>query len=96
MAKHAAQTAPGLTRVIFENNRVRVIELTVKKGSKAEMHTHPAYFAYSLTPFEYKSTPARGKTEHRRMKAGEIDWEDGESHEVEFVSPGRALVVELK
>ncbi len=96
MPKHVTETAPNLTKVIFENDRVRVIELTVKKGSKADMHHHPGYFAYSITPFEYVSTPERGKPQHRKMKAGEVDWRDGESHAVEFVAPGRALVVELK
>ena len=60
------------------------------------MHTHPAYFAYAITPFDYKSATAGGKTVSRRLKKGEIDWSDGESHAVEFVKSGRALVVELK
>jgi hypothetical protein len=94
--KHVTQIAPDLTRVIFENDRVRVIELTVEKGSKAGLHHHPEYFAYSMTPFEYISTPERGKPEHRKMEPGEVDWRDGESHAVEFTSPGRALIVELK
>jgi len=96
MAKHVTKAAPGLTKVVFENDKVRVIELNVKKGSKAEMHTHPAYFAFAITPFEYKSTTAGGKTVTRKLKASEIDWSDGESHAVEFMKPGRALVVELK
>ena len=94
--KHVTQAAPGLTKVLFENDRIRVVELKVKKGAKAEMHTHPAYLTYTMTAFEYKSTPAGGKTEHRKLKAGEVDWSDGESHAVEFVAPGRALVIELK
>jgi len=94
--KHVTQSAPKLTKVIFENEKVTVIELAVEKGSKAERHHHPEYFVYSLTPFEYTSTPERGKPEHRKMEAGEVDWRDGESHAVEFLASGRALVIELK
>ena len=96
MAKHVTQAAPSLAKSIFENDRVRVVELKTKKGSKADMHTHPAYLTYMITAVEYKSTTPGGKTEHRKHKAGEVDWSDGESHAVEFVTPSRALVVELK
>ncbi len=96
MAKHVTKAAPELAKVLFENAKVRVVELNVKKGSKAEMHTHPAYFAYAITPFDYKSTSAGGKTVSRKQKKGEVEWSDGESHAVEFVKTARALVVELK
>jgi len=96
MAKHVTQAAPKLTKVLFENGRVRIIELNVKKGSKTEMHTHPAYFSYSLTPLNYRSTSPEGKTRLRKTKAGHIEWSDGESHAVEFANTARALVVELK
>ena len=94
--KHVSETSPELTKVLLENEKIRVVELTVKKGSKADKHHHPQYFVYSVTPFEYISTAESGRHEHRKMKAGEVDWRDGESHAVEFVAPGRALVVELK
>jgi len=96
MAKHVTQAAPELAKVLLENDRIRVLELKVKKGSKAGMHTHPAYLTYTITDFEYKSTKEGGKAEHHKMKAGQVDWSYGESHAVEFVAPGRALVIELK
>lgn len=96
MAKSVTKAAPGLTKVLFENDRVRVMELNVKKGSKADMHTHPAYFAYAITPLEFKSTSPEGTSKTVRMKKSGVDWHDGESHAVTFASTGRALVVELK
>ncbi len=91
-----AKAAPDVSKVLFENDRVRVVELNVKKGTKVGMHTHPAYFAYAVTPFDYKSTSASGKTETRKVKESGVDWRDGESHAVQFSRPARALVVELK
>ena len=96
MAKRLTEAAPEVSKVLFENDRVRVVELKVKKGTKVGMHKHPAYFAYAVTAFDYKSTTAEGKTERRKVKESGVDWSDGESHSVEFTRPARALVVELK
>jgi hypothetical protein len=96
MAKPQTKAAPGSTKVLFENDRVRVVELKVKKGEKVPMHTHPTYFAFAVTPFDYKSTTAAGKKERRKVKKSGIDWRDGESHSVEFLNAAHALVVELK
>jgi hypothetical protein len=95
MAKSVIKSAPSMTKVLFENDRVRVIELNMKKGEKTGEHTHGAYFAYSVTPFDYKST-SEGKAVKRKMKASQVDWSDGETHAVEALMSGRALVVELK
>ncbi len=96
MAKRLTEAAPEASKVLFENDRVRVVELNVKKGTKIAMHTHPAYFAYAVTAFDYKSTSAGGKTESHKVKKSGVDWRDGESHSVEFLRPAQALVVELK
>ena len=96
MAKGVTKAAPDMTEVVFENDRVRVVELHVSKGSKAEMHKHPAFFVYAITPFEYRSKDPEGKTKRHKMKAGQVEWSDGESHEVVFGNRARALVVEFK
>jgi len=96
LAKRLTEEAPAVSKVLFENDRVRVVELNVKKGTKVGMHTHPAYFAYAVTAFAYESTTAGGRRETRKVRESGVDWSDGESHAVEFTKPARALVVELK
>jgi hypothetical protein len=96
MPRQSAKKPAGEMSVLFENARVRVVEMNVKKGSKAPMHTHPAYLVYSVTPFEYKSKSPSGRSELRKMKRGEVEWSEGESHEVVFQRPARAVVIELK
>ncbi len=90
------QAAPEASKVLFENDWVRVVELNVKKGTKAGVHTHPAHFAYAITSFGCKSTSAGGRTSRRKVKESEVDWSDGETHAAEFMKPAKALVVELK
>jgi hypothetical protein len=96
VAKGSKKAASEFSKVLFENDRVRVVELNVKKGTKVDMHTHPAYFAYAVTAFDYKSTSKAGKTVRRKVKKSGVDWSEGEAHAVEFMRPARALVVELK
>ncbi len=81
----------------LRNDRVRVIELNLKKGLKIDMHAHPTYFAYGLAPLKYKSKSPDGKTQNRTLKKSEVIWYEAESHAVESVgTTGRALIVELK
>ena len=93
MAKAAAQYA----KVIFENDKVRVVDLKLKPGQKIPMHTHSAYFTYAFNPFSYRSTSPDGKAKTRTAKAGEVSWYEAESHAVDgLAKEGRVLVVELK
>ena len=97
MARGLVKAAPENAKVIFENDRIRVVELNWKKGLKIGMHTHPANLVYAITPLKYKSTPPAGRSETRDMKAGGTFWSEGESHAVEALGEvGRALVFELK
>ena len=97
MPRDLAKAAPQNAKVLFENDRVRVVALNWKEGIKIGMHSHPANFVYAITPLKYKSKSPDGKTEKRSMKTGEISWSDGESHAVEALGKlGRALVIEMK
>lgn len=41
--------APKIYRVLFENELVRVLKVTVEAGHKEPMHSHPAHIIYPLT-----------------------------------------------
>ena len=96
MAKGPKAPSSEPAKVLFENDKVKVVELRVKRGTKMGNHSHPSYLTYALTPLEYKSTAGDGKTESRKVKKGGTDWSDGESHSVEFLRAARAIVVEVK
>ena len=91
------KAAPKASRVLFENDDVRVVELNWRRGLKVEMHSHPDYFTYGITAIKYKSTSPDGKTVKRSIKKGEVQWYPAESHAVESTGVlGRAIIVELK
>ena len=48
MAQDLAKVAPNTTKVLLDNDRVRVLEVQYKPGEKAAMHSHPASLVYTF------------------------------------------------
>ena len=98
MSADPVKVAPNVYRVVFENERVRVLEAKAKKGQKSAMHKHPSNFVYVLESGQAKFTSPDGKTQKVQMKAGDALWFDEQEHASENVgtTTARALIVELK
>src|SRR6202050_2717666 len=67
-------TDPQNYRVLFENEKVRVLEFRDKPGDKVRMHGHPARLIYSFRPWKRKFTYPDGRTEVGDGKTGEVKW----------------------
>jgi beta-alanine degradation protein BauB len=97
IADDAVKAAPDHYKVLLENEHVRVLEFTGKKGDKIAMHTHPMYVSYFLSAGKAKFTGSDGKSTEAEMKKGEALWHEAESHAVEILSgDANVLIVELK
>ncbi len=96
LAQDVVKVAPDKYKVLLDNDRVRVLEYRAKPGDKTPMHSHPAYLVYSLTSGKAKFTSSDGKTTERDLKAGEVTWNNGETHATESMGEGHVLLVELK
>lgn len=85
-------------KVLFENDRVRVLDVLHQPGGKEPMHSHPAYVAYSLTNSTAKTTYPDGKTVIKDRKAGSATWGEPVTHSVENVGTTEfhMLLIELK
>jgi len=86
-------------KVLLDNAQVRVVELSLAPGQKEPVHTHPANFAYVLTPGKVRVSYVGGETAEMQTKAGQVIWSDPEGpHTLENLSKRavRAVVVELK
>jgi len=93
----AVQVAPETTKVIFENDKIRVLEERFRKGQKVAMHSHSPYFAYAVTKMKYRLVTPDGRATTVELKRG--DWGHSErivTHAVENYLPGIMLVVETK
>ncbi|HYB07359.1 MAG TPA: hypothetical protein VEB87_04300 [Nitrososphaerales archaeon] len=100
MAKHILKVAPRFARVVFENDVVRVIEITMKSGQRMPMHSHNRGLSYSLNEGKIKSTNEGGKSTVVNVRKGEVSWSDSdgaETHAVENLGGVlRELSVEFK
>ena len=100
MARHILKVAPKTAKVIFENEVVRVIEITMRKGQRIPMHSHNKGFSYSLNEGKIISTSENGKSRVFNVRKGEASWSDAdglETHSVENLGGVlRELSVEFK
>lgn len=92
------KACPDSTKVVLENERVRILGVRMKPGGKLAKHSHPAHAAYAVTDVKVKVTTADGKTEDRSMKAGQAKWSEATSHTVENAGTGesQSVLLELK
>lgn len=80
MAQDPVQAAPNVYRVLFENDRVRLLEARVKAGDSSAMHRHPGYVVYSLSDGKATFTSPAGEDVEVQLRAGEATWRDAEEH----------------
>ncbi len=98
MADDAVTIAPDLYKVLFENDRVRVLENRMKPGERSAMHSHPGLVFYTLTSGKFKFTFPDGETMDLDLEPGQAGWMDPVTHSTESVGPaeGRVLIIEMK
>lgn len=97
-AQDAAVVGPTIYKVTFENERIRVLEVTFKKGESAPMHSHPDHFAYVLSGGTIELTSADGKTRVVEATEGQTLFVPAEAHSSRNVGKKtlKLVVTELK
>ncbi|MBI3898469.1 MAG: hypothetical protein HY308_09255 [Gammaproteobacteria bacterium] len=90
--------APHNTKVLFENDRVRVLETRTKPGEKLPMHSHPPRVNYFLNPLQERITYQGKQPQEYSWKAGDVAFSEAVTLEVANIgtTEGRNIVVELK
>ena len=98
VALDPVQVDPAHHKVVFENDRVRVLRVKFKAKDKTKQHEHPNGVAIYLTDTKAKFTLGDGKTREGGGNRGEITWAAAENHSVENTSgkPADIILVELK
>jgi quercetin dioxygenase-like cupin family protein len=74
MAGDAAQVAPEAYKVLFENDRVRLLEARLQPGDTTVMHHHRENLVYNLADGEVIFTDESGETATATLTAGETMW----------------------
>ena len=97
-AQDPAKVAPKNVKVVFENNRVRVIEVRIKPGEKIPLHSHPANVTIALSDFKGKWLSDSGEPTVRQFKLDTVLWSEPITHASENVGSTEihAIAIELK
>ncbi|WP_226874087.1 cupin domain-containing protein [Microbispora sitophila] len=97
MSHDPVLTDPGLYRVIFENERVRVLEYKDRPGDKTSPHVHPDSVMITLTSFRRRLT-TEGRQVDLALEAGQARWLGAQEHAGENIgdTPTHSVFVELK
>src|SRR4051812_28847244 len=75
-----ASTDPDKYKVIFENERVRVLEYKDEPGQATSPHDHPDSVMYTLSSFERRLVADGGESREVSLAAGEVRWLDAQTH----------------
>jgi quercetin dioxygenase-like cupin family protein len=67
-------------RVLFENDRVRLLEARVKPGESSAPHGHPNYLVYTLQGGRVTFTSGSGESVDVPLEAGQAMWREAEEH----------------
>lgn len=95
-AQDPVKVAPGHYKVLLENDRVRVLEITYKPGEKAPMHSHPASVLYYLSNFKARFTFPDGKTANIEGKKGVAEWHEAFTHAAENIDSTEIHLIEVE
>ena len=98
MAGEATKVAPNVYKVLFENDRVRLLEVRMKSGEESAQHSHPDYLVYALQGGTVKLTDASGESADVEIQAGDTMWREAEEHSALNIGATEllAIFVELK
>lgn len=92
-----AITDPDHYKVIFENDRVRVLEYHDQPGDKTNPHAHPDSVMYSLTSFRRQISDGDRYVDVQ-IPAGSVRWVGAQSHSGRNIgdTETHSIFVELK
>ena len=91
------ETDPDKYAVVFENERVRVLEYRDTPGAKTSPHDHPDSVMVTLSGFERRLTVG-DQTRDVTLEPAQVRWLDAQTHSGENTggTPTHVLFVELK
>jgi quercetin dioxygenase-like cupin family protein len=90
--------SPDVHKVIFENDAIRVLEVTVTPGAKVPMHRNPENINYIVKPGTLRLIDPDGSTLDVELTEGQVIPAPVGEHAVENVgmSAVKTICIELK
>ncbi len=97
MSLDPAEVSPEHYVVIFENERVRVLEYRDRPGERTVPHQHPDSVMYTLSSFRRRIATG-GRQVEVEIPAGQVRWLGAQEHAGENIgdTETHSIFVELK
>ncbi len=97
MTLDPTESNPEFYKVIFENDRVRVLEYKDQPGDATTPHAHPDSVMYTLTSFRRRLVHGDEQRDVD-ISAGTVRWLDAQQHAGENIgeTPSHSIFIELK
>lgn len=89
----AAEAAPGIYSVAYENDAVRLLRVHYEPGETSAMHSHPNHCAVALSDMTMRLSPRAGDAADMAMGMGEVICVEAGAHSIENTSAEAADVV---
>lgn len=98
LAQDPVKVDPAHHAVVFENEQVRVLRITMKPGEKTPAHQHPSSAAVFMTDGHHRLTSTGAAPQETPRKAGDVVLIEPTTHVVENMgkSDTEVILVELK
>jgi len=98
MADDPIEVAPNNYKVVFENERVRVLSFHAGPGEQWALHSHPDSVVISLNEYQVRNAVPAAQPTVRAAKRGDVAWIPARSHTGENVGGTEmdCILVELK
>jgi quercetin dioxygenase-like cupin family protein len=92
------QVAPENYRVVFENERVRVLSFHANPREKWKLHAHPDSVVVSLGQYKVRNIVPGSEPTTREARRGDVAWIPARSHTGENIGGTEmdCILVELK
>ncbi len=97
MAADPTETDPDKYKVVFENERFRVLEYRDRPGDRTSPHRHPDSVMFTLSTFERRLLH-NGEQRDVKLDSGRVNWLAAQEHSGENIgsTETHVLFVELK
>jgi quercetin dioxygenase-like cupin family protein len=87
---------PGIAKVEFENDQIRVLRVSFAAHQKTRMHQHPSRCGVTLTKNEVRISFPDGRSQTAVRPAHQLFWSEPVTHQVENLSSDPMMNVEIE
>ncbi len=88
--------APEVYSVVFENARVRVLEIRTKPGQSMALHSHPDMVLYAVTDCDWRAGSESGETVDVHMALGETRFVKAVTHSAVSIGQADAIAIAIE